>query len=85
MSAIIYAEGFKVVLKPVTRRGPSWNQMLPGQGADGYGKKISTDRVLVFPDSKKQYRVYATCFSNCASHWIVKNGQTLHLRDTDLS
>jgi len=39
-----------------------------------------TDIILIFNgESKRKYRVYATCFSNCASHWITYQGQTLHL------
>ena len=40
-----------------------------GQGADGYGSKITTDRQVWFKD--RWYRVYATCYSNTASHWVL--------------
>lgn len=51
----------------------------PGQDEMGYGSKITTDLMLQFSDSKRKYRVYATCFSNAASHWIMKGGERLHL------
>jgi len=54
-------------------------QCAPGQGQDGYGRKITTDMVLRFNGEKRAYRVYATCFSNAASYWITRKGQTLHL------
>lgn len=63
----------------VPRRGPM--QLLPGQGEDGYGRKIRTDIVLKFAGESRTYRVYATCFSNVASHWVVWKGVRLWLRD----
>ena len=60
-------------------RGPL--QLFPGQGTDGYGSKITTDILLRFTGEKQLRRVYATCYSNAASHWITYYGQTLHLRD----
>ena len=80
-----YATGYKVIRDPVKKRslGP-WGELAPGQGEDGYGDKITTDRVLVFPRSKRRYRVYATCFSNVASYWIRKDRQKLFLYDWEL-
>jgi len=65
---------------PVARWGIL--QHAPGQGADGYGKKITTDYMVRI--GKMAYRVYATCFSNCASHWIVVKGKTYHVGDFDI-
>lgn len=64
---------------PVPRRG--FLQLLPGQGEDGYGRKIRTDLVLRFAGESRTYRVYATCFSNAASHWVTRKGVRLWLRD----
>jgi len=65
---------------PKGARVTQWGTFFPGQGEDGYGRKITTDIILIFNgESKRKYRVYATCFSNCASHWITYQGQTLHL------
>ena len=66
-------------LDPVPRRGMM--QLLPGQGPDGYGRKISTDRKIKVDD--RWYRVYAICFSNAASHYIIKGGKNLYVRDCD--
>ena len=51
----------------------------PGTNATGYGAKITT--IWKIPHLDRLYRVYATCFSNCASHWILANGEKLHVRD----
>lgn len=70
---------FDFIDEPVNRRGDMMS-LLPGQSQDGYGSKIITDRMVKFHGEKRQYRVYATCFSNVASNWIVKNGKKLHIR-----
>ena len=49
------------------------------QTATGYGRKITT--IWKIPHNGRLYRVYATCFSNCASHWIMSKGEQLHVRD----
>lgn len=71
-------EEYESIVAPVNRPGPHGH--LPGQDQYGYGKKITTERMIKLSDGKK-YRVYATCFSNVASHWIMRDGQKLHLRD----
>jgi len=63
--------------RPVKRRGGILN-LAPGQSEDGYGSKITTDTMVRLDN--RLYRVYATCYSNVASHWIIKGGQKLHLR-----
>jgi hypothetical protein len=81
-TAIAYADtlgSYKLYRRPVARRGGVLG-LLPGQGVDGYGRKITTDLVLVFDGETRERRVYATCFSNAASHWITHNGRTLWLR-----
>jgi len=52
---------------------------LPGQSPEGYGAKISTNRVIRLLCEKQWRRVYATCFGNAASHWIILNGEKIHL------
>lgn len=64
---------------PVVRRG--FMGLLPGQGDDGYGRKITTEIMLRFEGESRKYRVYATCFSNVASHWVIRKGVKLWLRD----
>ena len=69
-----------ILTVPVKRTRWGWGGgMLPGQGVDGYGKKIATDRMVRYHGETLKYRVYATCYSNCASHWIVRKGVKLHL------
>jgi len=54
-----------------------------GQYASGYGSKITTNIILRFQSENRYRRVYATCYSNCASYWIIYHGQQLYLHDTD--
>lgn len=79
---IVYADdavgSYTLHRRPVPRRGIL--QLAPGQSAEGYGNKITTDLVLKFRGDTTERRVYATCFSNAASHWIVHNRKQLWLR-----
>lgn len=50
-----------------------------GQSATGYGAKITTPYMVRLRGETKWRRVYATCYSNCASHWIVIKGKQLHV------
>ena len=59
------------------------NGLAPGQGADGYGRKITTDYVAQI--NGRTYRVYAICFSNAASHYVTYKGEKLFLKDSDIS
>jgi len=72
-------DDYEMLDSPVPRRGGHM-QLLPGQQSDGYGRKITTDRILRFHGETRVYRVYAICFSNAASHYIIREGQTLYLR-----
>ena len=83
-----YVTGIYHILidEPKGVRRNAWGSFYPGQGMDGYGAKITTDKLLYFPYAdnngkydRRKYRVYATCFSNVASHWIIKNGKKLHI------
>lgn len=82
MSEIQYADEvvgpYTLHRRPVPRRGML--QLAPGQGADGYGRKISTDICLKFSGEKRERRVYCCCFSNCGTCYVVVNGQTLYLK-----
>lgn len=69
---------------PKGARHTPWGTFFPGQGADSYGKKISTDLMLQFKGEKRKYRVYCTCFSNCGSHWIMRKGERLHDSNREL-
>ncbi len=75
-----YAEGFEFFDRPVRRLDA--NGRMPGQDEDGYGRKITTDRVVRFPGSTRTYRVFCTCWSNSPSFWIMKDGKQLFFRAT---
>ena len=63
----------------ISTPNPFHGRVSPGQGSDGYGRKISTDQMLQFKGEKRKYRVYCTCFSNSGSLWINKGGKSLYL------
>lgn len=48
----------------------------------GYGSKIPTQYMVRF--GGREYRVYAICFSNCASHYITIKGVRYYLHDYDM-
>lgn len=66
------SEEYQVIRKP--------NNMFP-RSRTGYGAKIKTDYCVKMRN--RLYRVYATCYSNCASLWILAGGKTLHLSEAD--
>ena len=49
------------------------------QTASGYGAKLTSRRVVRFPDGRER-RVYITQYSNAGSAWIRHNGERLYLR-----
>lgn len=51
------------------------NGLMPGQDPDGYGSKIVTNRVVKIKN--RFHRIYATCFSNVASHWFIFQGNKI--------
>ena len=52
-----------------------WQLACRTQTASGYGKKLTSEWVISF--NKRLYRVYATCYSNAASHWFRTKGRTV--------
>lgn len=56
-----------------------------GANIDGYGHRIKTPYMVRVNSDKsgRWYRVYATCYSNVASHWIKINGVKLFFREFD--
>lgn len=82
MSQIKYADEvigiYTLHRRPVPKRGML--QLAPGQGADGYGKKITTDICLKFRGEKKERRVYCICFSNSGTCYVIVKGQALYLK-----
>lgn len=71
----------KVIKSPVQRTGKFG--LLPGQGADGYGNRITTDYAVKI--GRYTLRVYAICHSNVASHYVVFKGQKMFLHDYDFN
>lgn len=46
--------------------------------SDGYGDRIPTDWGVRIGTEKRWRRVWATCWSNVASHWIAINGERMY-------
>ena len=61
-----------------------WQKQGLQQTATGYGRKLVTPYMLTVPGAARPYRVYAICFSNVASFYILRNGERLFLRDWEL-
>ena len=61
-----------------------WQRQGLQQTATGYGAKLATEYLLTVPDAPRPYRVYAICYSNVASFYILRKGQRLFLRDWEL-
>lgn len=62
---------------------PLWHHKLGlTYTATGYGRKLPT-RYMLSIDGGRYRRVYATCFSNVASYWVIVSGKELYLRDSD--
>jgi len=55
-----------------------WHEQGLTQTATGYGRKLTTRHQALY--NGRWYRVYATCLSNVASHWIMSKGKRLYLR-----
>ncbi len=62
---------------------PLWHHKLGlTYTANGYGRKLPTRYMLSFNCGRFR-RIYATCFSNVASYWVIVSGKKLYLRDAD--
>jgi len=57
----------------------AWGTFYPGQGFDGYGSKIVTDKLIQFSDSERKYRLYAQTHSNVVSHYVIHNKKKVYL------
>lgn len=79
-----YASGYTAIRRDVPRYG--MGGYAPGQGASGYGSKISTDYMVHFPGepANRLYRVYCICWSNVGSHYIIRKGEKLYLKGHEL-
>ena len=61
-----------------------WQKQGRQQTATRYGGKLTTEYMLHVPGSPRPYRVYAICYSNVASFYILRGGKMLFLRDCEL-
>ena len=52
------------------------------RNVSGYGSKIPTEHMVKF--GKRTYRVYAICWSNAASFYVVIGGQRYFIHDYHL-
>lgn len=55
----------------------AWQKLGLQQTATGYGSKLVTEWMISY--CGKLYRVYATCYSNAASHWFVAKGRKIFI------
>jgi len=51
---------------------------------DGYGRKIPTDHQVQLAGESTWRKVYAICFSNAASFYIIVKGKSLYIHDADM-
>jgi hypothetical protein len=75
MGMITYTDPLVVLGVQYDKRAPSY-----GRNADGYGRKIPTNKKVKYLGRWR--RVYVVCFSNSGSAYIVVRGKSLYL-DTD--
>lgn len=68
----------KKFINQFTYKKPPLND---GRTLDGYGSKIATCYIAHCNDRTQPRRVYATCFSNAASLWIMVKGEKRFIRD----
>lgn len=54
-----------------------WQKQGLQQTASGYGRKLTSSRKISY--NGKAYRLYATCYSNAASHWFTCKGQRIYV------
>lgn len=73
MNKIKYVEPEKIVDSPLW-----WHSGGLTQTATGYGAKLTTRRKAII--GGRAYRIYATCYGNAASCWVMVKGEKLHIR-----
>lgn len=54
-----------------------WHKKGLMQTATGYGNKLTTRHMIRYQN--QNYRVYAICHGNCASHYVTIKGQRYYL------
>lgn len=77
MSSVKYVDGYEAKVEPVKYEY--------GRNADGYGSKIGTDYMIRLKGKGERWRrVYAICYSNSASHYVIIKGERLYCRSFEL-
>lgn len=67
------------------KRNPlAWQKQGLQQTASGYGSKLTTEYMVRITGSIRWHRVYAICWSNVASFYVVWKHTRLFLRDSQL-
>ena len=77
-----YIDGKQVKVRyelPKSARVTPWGTFLPGANASGYGAKIVTGYFIQIDGEARWRRVYATCYSNSPTTWVVFNKKKLHV------
>jgi hypothetical protein len=54
-----------------------WQKKGLQETSTGYGGKLTSSYKIQY--CGKLYRLYVTCYSNCASHWFTVKGQTIYV------
>lgn len=57
-----------------------WQAQGLQQTASGYGRKLTSRRILRIVGETVWRRVYYTCYSNAASSYVLIKGQAFYLR-----
>jgi hypothetical protein len=60
-----------------------WQKQGLQQTTYGYGSRLTTEYMLHTPDGMVR-RVYAACYSNAASFYVLLKGKQVFLRDGEL-
>lgn len=53
--------------------------------ASGYGRKLTSTRMIRIHSETRWRRVYIVCFSNAGTAYVLVQRQPRYLRDTDFS
>jgi hypothetical protein len=56
-----------------------WHLAGKQQTATGYGRKLTTSRVLRIKGEKTWRRIYVVCYGNSGSAYVIIKGETFYL------
>jgi hypothetical protein len=66
---------YEVIDRPL-----AWQSAGLQQTASGYGRKLTSARIVRLPDGRER-RIYVTIFSNIGTAWITLDGKRVIVRD----